>query len=315
MRHRHLAALSLGLWFACTSVAQAVSTSIPPANQPVTGPASALEAYANAFRARSPDGVGAVLTADYVAHQLGDSLIGYTWGLSREGEMRAVRGMLEGVTRDGVVVVPPPDTVSLWADGVSQSQDPEHPDSTTYYRVLVVKRFEARLGHANGPALWVPPSTHVLHVVRGDAAVLAAGQSADPDRWYIRRWLNDVSGVRAALDRRQGGCGEQDPPAAPGVSPAAAAPAPPGVLAVRALMNPACARLQVTCDLPGSEPAKLEVYDVGGRLVNQRAIAVRSPGTLTVEAGAGAHLLPGVYWVRLGQAARHPSTRMVVVAR
>jgi hypothetical protein len=42
---------------------------------------------------------------------------------------------------------------------------------------------------------------------------------------------------------------------------------------------------------------------------------VKAAGNVKVDAGAGAHLIPGVYWVRLGQAKRKPSTRMVVVGR
>jgi hypothetical protein len=49
--------------------------------------------------------------------------------------------------------------------------------------------------------------------------------------------------------------------------------------------------------------------------VNRRDVPVAAAGRVTVEAGAGTSLRPGVYWVRLGQAARRPSTRMVVVAR
>ena len=67
--------------------------------------------------------------------------------------------------------------------------------------------------------------------------------------------------------------------------------------------------------LPGREPARIEVYDVSGRLVNTRQREVRAPGNHSVDTGAGTHLLPGVYWVRLGQAERGPGTLMMVVAR
>src|SRR5262249_12641379 len=101
----------------------------------------------------------------------------------------------------------------------------------------------------------------------------------------------------------------------PGPRSSGRSPAAPSVLAVRPLANPACSKLEVTCDLPGSEPARVEVYDVSGRVVNRRDVPVAAPGTVTVEAGRGAQLIPGVYWVRLRQAARRPSTQMVVVAR
>ena len=169
---------------------------------------------------------------------------------------------------------------------------------------------------ANGVHLLNGASLHVFHVVRGDAAVLAPGQTPDPDRWYIRRWLEDVSGLRRALRERRGDCGEREAVAEPGAAAGLAGDARvPATLGIRALTNPACSALRVSCDLPGSEPARLEVYDVSGRLVNTRRVAVKAAGNFTVDAGAGVHLLPGVYWVRLGQAARRPSTRMVVVAR
>jgi hypothetical protein len=49
--------------------------------------------------------------------------------------------------------------------------------------------------------------------------------------------------------------------------------------------------------------------------VNRRDIEIAAAGTMTIEAGRGARLNPGVYWVRVGQGLRTPVTRMVVVAR
>lgn len=295
--------------------AHAASTSIPPVTQPIVGPEAALERYARAFRERSPDGVGAVLTADYRFHQLNEGLEDYVTGFDRAVEMNSTRGMLVGVKRDGVVVMPPPDSVTMNVDGIQQNFDPEHPDSTEHYRVLTVRKIEIRLARSDGWKMYTPPSLNVLHLVRGDAAVLAEGQSPDRETWYIRRWLNDVNGVQTVLREREGGCGEDDPPpGSPGDATAASLADRPSVLAIRPLMNPACAKLELKCDLPGSEPARIEVYDVSGRRIHQRQVPA-TDGVVTVEAGRGAKILPGVYWVRLSQASRRPSTRMVVVAR
>src|SRR5262245_29749764 len=193
---RWLPGIALVAALACVSPdTWAAVTNYPPAKQPVAGPESAVERWVWAFRDRSPEGVGEVFTADYVFHQRGDDVQDYIKGQNRETEMLAVGGMLEGVKRDGDVVLPPPDSVSVVADGVSQQYDPEHPDSTAQYRVLTVKRLEIRLVMPNGQVMLTPASLHVLHVVRGDAAVLVEGQSADKASWYIRRWLNDVSGL------------------------------------------------------------------------------------------------------------------------
>jgi hypothetical protein len=298
------------------SAGHAAVTNYPSAKQPITGPESAIERYVWAFRDRSPEDVGGVFTSDYVFHHKGDDLQDYLKGVDRTSEILAVRGMLEGVSKDGAVVLPPPVSVEITADGISQQFDPEHADSTEHYRVLTVKRLEVRLTMPDGQLMITPASLHVMHVVRGDAAVLVEGQPADKGSWYIRRWLNDVSAVQTALRERDGGCGEQEP--APPQGPTTAAGPPPSVptvLAVRPLLNPACAELSVSCDLPGREPVRIEVYDVSGRLVNRREVQVDRAGTITLEAGKGAHILPGVYWVRLGQASRRPSTQMVVVAR
>lgn len=304
------AALCLALLVA---PARAVSTSIPPANQPLEGPQATLESLAGAYRQLSADAVLSNLTADYRFHALGDSAMLFVSGNDRDREARVLRNLLNGSIRGGDTLRAPADSVGLVLDGFVEAPDPEHPDSTQHYRVVVVARFELGI-RAGDWRMRTLPTQHVFHFVRGDVASLVPGQPASAERWYIRRWLEDVAGVRERLERERGGCGE---PAAPVAGPASSGGSPAAVtaLAIRPLANPACASLDVSCALPGTEPARVEVYDVQGRLVNRREVRVASAGHVTIQAGAGAKLLPGVYWVRLGQAARRPSTRMVVVAR
>lgn len=300
----------------------AVSTSIPPANQPLVGPARAIEDLAQGYRDRSPDAIGMILTADYKFH--GMTMDGmpldvsrFTTGSAREAEMGAVRGMLLGVQHAGQIMMPPASRVTLVVDGVSEQVDPEHADSTQHYRVLTVRRFEMTVYLPDSLKLetTLPGQVHVFHVVRGDAAVRVDGQPADSERWYIRRWLENISGVRAALAERKGECGDEPGSSSSEHGSAGRAPSPSGALAIHALMNPACSALKVSCDVPGNERAKVQVFDVSGRLMNERNIEVNRPGTITVDAGAGAQLMPGVYWVRLAQAKRAPQARMVVVAK
>jgi hypothetical protein len=290
------------------------STSVPPVNQPVMGPEAALDRLADAYRDRSPASVLANLTADYRFHSKGDSLLEYTSGASREDEARAIERLLHGVIRGADTLMAPADSVGMILDGISEGVDPEHPDSTLHYEVLTVRRFELGIRTTRGVRFVFGSPLNVFHVVRADVALLAPGQPADSTRWYVRRWLEDVSAVNADLAGREGGCGEAAPPAPGPRSAGARAPALPTTLSVHALTNPACSKLEVRCDLPGLEPARLEVYDVSGRLVNHRDVAVASAGTMTIEAGRGAAIGPGVYWVRVGQGLRTPVTRMVVVA-
>ncbi len=299
------------------TAAFAVSTSIPRSNQPLVGPARAIENLAQGYRDRSPDGIGAVLSGDYTFHGMSGGLPQLMIGNGRDFEMDAVRGLLLGVKQGERVLMPAAERVEMTVDGVSEQPDPEHPDSTGHYRVLTVRRFEATVHLPGNQELQtsLPGQTNVFHVVRGDAAVRAEGQPADANCWYIRRWLNDVSGVRAALNERKGECGDEPAPAPAAETATAGMPGTPIALAIHALTNPACSALKVSCDLPGIERVKVQVYDVSGRLMNERDITVTAPGTVTVDAGAGAKLIPGIYWVRLAQAKRVPNTRMVVVAR
>lgn len=287
-------------------IASRPSTSVPPVNQPVSGPQAALVEMAEGYRALSPDAVVATFTADYRYHAVGDSLHKYLSGATREDEARVVRGLLHGVIRNGDTLLAGADSVGIVIDGFNEGVDPEHPDSTQQYRIVTVGRFEIGFRTRN-VRISTPATVHVFHLVRGDVAQLVEGQPADPERWYIRRWLEDVSGLRLALGKQKGDCGEAEAETGE--------PAAPTALGICPLTNPACAALHVACDLPGTEPAQVEVFDVSGRLVNSKRLAVRAAGRVELDAGAGARLLPGVYWVRLRQAALRPSTRMVVVAR
>ena len=307
--------IPLLLALACSNAHASPSTSVPPVNQPLRAPEATLERLAAGYRDRSPESVIATMTSDFRFHTKGDSLMEFFSGMSREDEARMVQGMLHGSILHGDTLMQPADSVGMILDGISEGVDPEHPDSTQHYEVLTVRRFEMAIRLHNGVHLMSTSALHVFHVVRGDAALLVPGQPADSSRWYVRRWLEDVSGIDSELAGREGGCGEEPAPAAGPHSGSAGAPALPTVLAVHALTNPACAKLEVRCDLPGREPAHVDVYDVSGRLVNRREIEIAAAGTMTIEAGRGAQLNPGVYWVRVGQGLRTPVTRMVVVAR
>jgi len=310
-RRFRLAAAGLAL---VAAPAFAVSTSIPPANQPLAGPQAAVERYFGAWRDRSPDEIAAVLTADYTAHMYDRELrdLGsFLSGSGRDMEIRVQRNLLTGSRQDGRLVMAPFDTVTMFADGFSEAPDPEHPDSAGFYRVILVRRVQGHFGRRDGTHWDIQNGLNIFHVVRGDVAALAEGEPADSSRWYIRRYIEDMRSVDHDLGDRPGHCGDEPPSAV--ASPAS--PATPLTLAIHALTNPACATLELRCELPSSDPASVDVYDVTGRLVNHRDVPVPQPGPLTIAAGEGARLLPGAYWVRLVQARQTPITRMVVVAR
>ena len=272
-------------------------------------PAGAIREYARAFSERSVVRLGALLAADFRSHVAGQDQVTMRFpdGIDRATEMSVIRGLIQGVRQGDSVLAPPIRNAQVKAEGLHEADDPEHPDSTEHYRLVVIDRFTFDLTADDGTEYQSRPLLHIVHVVRGDAAVLVPGQPADARHWYIRRWLEDVNGLEAALDKVEGDCGQAD--SATGSQALATLP-----LGIHALGNPACPTLDIACDLPAAGPARIEVFDVMGRRLQQQAFDVAAPGTMKVQAGAGVHFAPGAYWVRLSQAARH-STRMVVVAK
>src|SRR5262249_51007563 len=92
-------ALLMSLPVTLSAPARAASTSIPPANQPLRGPATALESLASAYRGLSAAGIDAVLTGDYRFHGADlsqEGVMRFALGSSREAEMAVVRNMLGG---------------------------------------------------------------------------------------------------------------------------------------------------------------------------------------------------------------------------
>jgi hypothetical protein len=284
------------------------STSAPAAT-----PASVLARLSVAYEHLSPDELGTLLAADYEFHP-GDVAARYATGFDRNFELTSLRGMRDGAKHDGHAPMPATKRLHVTAEGVTLTPDPEHPDSIEFYRAIVCRRFGMKLWLENGKTIDIKPELSVLHVVRGDVARLVDGQSADARHWYLRRWLQNLDDATVALAAATGDC--EDVPSAPATSTMYRdAPNVPRALLVHPLGNPTCPAMAIQCDLPGHESARVDVFDVSGRLVNHREFAVAAPGTMRIEAGAGVSVAPGVYWVRLSQAARRPDTRMVVVAR
>jgi hypothetical protein len=69
----------------------------------------------------------------------------------------------------------------------------------------------------------------------------------------------------------------------------------------------------VHCALASAEPAALELYDVSGRRVVEREVGSLGAGQHTLDLGAGQHLAPGLYLIRLTQGANTRTTRVAVL--
>jgi hypothetical protein len=141
-----------------------------------------------------------------------------------------------------------------------------------------------------------------LHLVR-DAAAPSDGLPAAVDRWYVGRNEENPEHAVEALSRT---------PATQGLKVAEDGRAATA-LAIQPLVNPATGALDIMCSLPGTESARVEVFDVMGRRVTARDIDVVSAGMVRVRLNSGVRLAAGSYWIKLIQGSRAPISQRVVL--
>ena len=77
--------------------------------------------------------------------------------------------------------------------------------------------------------------------------------------------------------------------------------------------NPSPRGFHVSYTLPNSAPATLELVDVTGRRVASLNVGGNGAGTHEADLGSAGEIKPGVYWVRLNQAGRSISHRVVEI--
>lgn len=78
--------------------------------------------------------------------------------------------------------------------------------------------------------------------------------------------------------------------------------------------NPATGgRLRVHFALPGNAPATLDLFDLSGRRVAQKAVGPMGPGRHVVDLSSGGRLRAGIYVVRLTQGTLQRSVRLAVL--
>jgi len=279
---------------------------VPAASPAPSTPAAAVEALARAYEAKSLPRLQGLLAADFHFHTT-DENIARLLEVDRARELQVAGAIFHGLVQRGEVIQPAADSISFQVGGLSENADPEHPDSTAHYRTVVAARFEGDI-YLPGDRSYETGTrgAQIFYVVRGDAAALAGDQSADSTRWYVRRWFEDIEGLVASLRDIDGDCDQADSSLAQGAAALA--------LGIHPLGNPACPALDIAFDLPRSGQARVEVFDVMGRRMAGQLFQVTAPGTMRLRAGAGVHLAPGAYWVRLTQG-KQSATRMVVVAR
>jgi hypothetical protein len=270
---------------------------------PTGGTAAAMQALERGYQDRDPDALDALYSADfeYLVKQSGSDTTSFPT-FTRDDELLAARNLFRGVQRDGKTALPPAQSIDVVMTGLSENADPEHPDSTNFYRLIVCKEFGLNMKMQNGEVTKTTPSLHVFQLVRGDAAVRTSAQPADPKRWYIRRWVDDVNGLASSLALTKGDCAPQPVPIAEVVSLR---------LAIQPLGNPTCPTIDVMCTMPKGGSAVIELFDVQGRRINRQTVNV-AQGAQKLQAGAGATIKPGAYFVRVTQGTAHASQKVLV---
>lgn len=308
MDARHFAE---GIVPACLAAAAIGATAGAP-EVTTDSPLGLMRWFEMSYEGRDAAAYGALFTTDFRFH-FGDPELRarYPDGWTRADEIAAARHLFEGFRDAAGTYRPPARRLELTLSPFTVAADPERADSAAWYQVVSVPCVRLAVWTEDGNFL-VENDRHDFHMVRGDAARLDPGQPADPDRWYIRRWVEivgggDPEGVAGAL--------EGDPPAAGG-EPAAqpdAEPAPPTRSAIEAaLPNPARGTVVFAFTLTGEGPAALEVLDAAGRLRLRRDLGTGAAGRHRVAWDLGRRLPPGVYWVRLVEAGGSDIHRLVL---
>jgi hypothetical protein len=115
------------------------------------------------------------------------NLYGDTWG--KDDEIASASHLYVGFQDDQGEYRSPAERVNLTWGALSVVDDPDHPDSSAWYKLAVVDGFQAEVDLADDTQ-FVIHAPHRLLLVRGDAAVLDPGQEARADLWYVRRWID-----------------------------------------------------------------------------------------------------------------------------
>jgi hypothetical protein len=91
------------------------------------------------------------------------------------------------------------------------------------------------------------------------------------------------------------------------------APVAPGFSLAGAQPNPGRGDLQVSLSLPDAAPARIDLWDVAGRLLLTRDVGPLGAGSHLVDLAPTARLPAGVYLIRLTRGGRALTARAVVV--
>lgn len=112
-------------------------------------------------------------------------------GMTRDEEVESARHLFEGYTKPDGEHAPLAVHIELRLDSLVVSVDPEwgRPES---HQLVTVGSVRLIIDVGGIASLITIGDRHDFHVVRGEAALLDAGQRGDADHWYIHTWIEHV---------------------------------------------------------------------------------------------------------------------------
>ena len=178
---------------ALTAAAWSRSSAGPAAPDYVAdSPVGLMHRFEEAYEARDLDAYAALFTADYRFYPSDPEVAGRFPVWTRTDEILSADHLFHGFTDAHGVYRAKATRISLDLSPYQERVDPEHADSAAYYRCYAVPSVTLQVWTADGD-YFIERQEHDYYVVRGDAAVLAAGEDGSADSWYIRKWVENPS--------------------------------------------------------------------------------------------------------------------------
>jgi hypothetical protein len=170
-----------------------------PADYTADSPIGLMRRFEHAYEERDLDRYRELFTADFLFLPSDPEVAARCPnGWHREDEIASADHLFHGFTDRMGVYRPAATRIVLDLSPYEEQADPEHPDSTAYYRRYDVPSVTLQIW-TPAQNFFISDQEHVYYVVRGDAAVLDESQERSADVWYIRKWVENPRWAGRAL--------------------------------------------------------------------------------------------------------------------
>lgn len=171
---------------------------LPDGTPDNTTPDGTVVRFMTAYQYEVPSEYDTLLTSDFhyrfssQADPLLVSEFGTMWGKADEGA--SFSHLIHGFTNAQGAYVPKAISITYQLVNDVVGNDTTHADSTTWYQAVSVSSLNIAIDVlvSGGSTTYNMSTPIVFLLVRGDAAVLSAGQAHSSSRWYIRE-MDDLA--------------------------------------------------------------------------------------------------------------------------